>query len=123
MAMKAEIKEILNRDNWLDLKDYQPDNLHYFHIDISMTIGIQGQKDGDYFTTQICSFAWFHQLVDDEKRLLNQNLIIVEYYDYSIIIEQLNHIIMKYDEPDWHSLAIQLNQHFDWEFDNYVDRF
>lgn len=119
--MKAEIKEILETENYRYLQDYYPEDPPIFCICIciSMTIGIQGQKDGDYFTTQICSFAWFHQLVDDEKRLLNQNLIVVEYYDYSIIIEQLNHIIMKYDEPDWHSLAIQLNKHFMWEFDDY----
>lgn len=29
--MKAEIKEILNRENWIYLKDYQPDNPYNFY--------------------------------------------------------------------------------------------
>lgn len=117
--MKAELKEILETQNWGFLQEYCPENPHDFCIDISMTIGILGQEGGEYFSAEVCSFDYFMQLKGQQKTFCKRDLIVVQKYDYQAIMGHIHHIIAMYDEPDWDSLAHQLNKHFLWEFDNY----
>lgn len=117
--MKAEIQEVLETENYGYLQDYYPENPEYFCICISMTIGVFGQEGADYFYTKICSFDYLKQLKGRQKNFHKRDLIIVEKYDYQNIMEHLNRIVTMYDEPDWHTLANQLNKYFWWEFDDY----
>ncbi|WP_147279719.1 Imm8 family immunity protein [Moraxella lacunata] len=117
--MKAEIKEILETENFGYLKDYYPENPNDFCINISMEIGIFGQEGTDYFYTSICSFDYLNQLKGQQKTFHQRELIIMEKYDYQAIMAHLNRIVTMYDENDWHTLANQLNKYFLWEFDDY----
>lgn len=117
--MKAELKQILETDHWEDLKDYCPENPNYFYVQINMSIGILGEKGADYFYTAVCSFDYFKRLKGKAKNYHQRELIVIESYDYQDIMERIHSIISKYDEPDWVSLAQQLNKYFLWEYDNY----
>lgn len=117
--MKAEIKEILETENFGYLKDYYPENPNDFYINISMKIGIFGQEGLDYFYTNICSFDYLSKLKGQQKTFHQRDLIIMEKYDYQTIVAHLNRIVAMYDENDWHTLANQLNKYFLWEFDDY----
>ena len=117
--MKAQLKQIIEIENFDDLKHYQPDNPDYFTIDISMIIGEMAQDFGEIFYAQVCSFDWLSSLKGQQKTFHKRDLIVIERYDYQTIIDHINRIIAMYDEPSWDILANQLNKYFVWEFDDY----
>lgn len=119
--MKAQLKEILETQNFNDLKYYKPDNPNYFSVGVSMLIGEWGQEHGEIFYAQICSFDWFCVLKGKQKTFHARDMILVEHYDYQSIKNHLTCIVAMYDEADWQSLATQLNKHFVWEFDDYQE--
>lgn len=121
IKMKAQLKQILETQNFGDLKDYQPDNPNYFSVGISMLIGELGQDWAEIFYAQICSFDWFYDLKGQQKTFHTRDMIVVEHYDYQSIKNHLNRIISMYDEENWQSLANQLNKYFIWEFDDYQE--
>lgn len=119
--MKAELKDIMECDRYQSLKDYQPENPDYFCIGIVLLIGIKGKAGYDTFYGEVCSFEKFSQLKGRQKTYEKRDIILIERYDYQIICDHINNIITSYDEPDWHALANQLNKHFAWEYEGYLE--
>ncbi len=48
-------------------------------------------------------------------------MIVVSQYSWTAVQARVEEIVSKYDGDNWGAVAKKLGEHFDWEFDSYVE--
>jgi len=122
--MNAEIKNILLIDDFsINFKDYIPENIKNFNLNISLEIGAKDEEWSNIFEVEILNEL-------DETRgeviftyddiLFFKSKIVIQSYSYSKIIQAINQYISICSGEGWDNIAVKLSQVFNWEYENYT---
>ncbi len=96
-------------------KPADPGHVDYY---LCLHIGLPDQKGADLFYVNVLSAAAADCL--DARELEARKKIIVKNYSWDAVMHAVEDILVQIDEPNWHRAAQKLNQHFEWEFENYT---
>ena len=116
--MKAQIRKLVSPD-LLDLEAESPSDPEDFCILIQMIAGPSDGPGEESFDFLVCTPSWIASVVDRERFLFGRNYLIVQYYDYRLISEQLNRLCQRISGKDWTEIAHKLNRFGHWEFEDY----
>lgn len=88
-------------------------------IVIQADIGSEGLSGSDTFTFYVCTVKKLSHILGTKNFQLGHHLILVEYFDWDVIEEAIKDIIIKLEADTWVQLAKKINEHGEWEFNNY----
>ena len=78
-------------------------------------IGPAGKEGADLFYVQVLSESAADAVVAVGKK------IVVPRYTWAAVRARVEELISASEGDDWGAIAKKLSQHFDWEFDDYVE--
>ena len=112
--MKSELKafDCFDHDPIEALRPRDSESVDYW---LCCHIGPSEEDGADLFYVQILSGPAAHAVPAGQKK------IIVPEYSWAAVKARVEAIIQASEAEDWPSLAKKLGEHFNWEFDGYVE--
>lgn len=118
--MQPKIKSIDNIEIQ-NFKTWIPNNTNSFSIVFELLIGPNDSVGEEIFTIEVCTLEWFADFFKRKPKAIEKGYLIVDKYDYSEVINELEQICNSINGDEWNEIAEQLAEIFNWEFDNYIE--
>jgi hypothetical protein len=115
--MKAELKRLHSPD--VDIRSYNPDSNESFCVLVQALYGPVGIDAEESFDFVICNPIWLKNECSRNQIISGRSLIIVQFFRYREIELYLRSLVESLNEPNWSDIAIKLNRHGLWEFEDY----
>lgn len=101
------------------VNEYLPDDRGDFSVWMELLIGVKGEVGSDSFEIMVSSSRWIENRLNDDKIMWGSYSLIVNEYNYSLIIGFISKSISKVMGKDWSEISMKLKAFASWEFDNY----
>jgi len=117
--MNIELKGLRSLELEDNLINYWPADALNFSCWIRAMIGPKDQNGSEAFDMLVCTPTWLQNELASNKVLSGKGMIIVEEYDYDVILSYVEKKIMACNDKDWSESAIKLSRFSFWEYENY----
>lgn len=96
------------------IENWKPEDADHVDFWMNFTIGTKDVEGGDNFEAHIMTKNALY-----ESKNKKGKKIILEYYSFKNLMDEMNNILVESDDTDWQRVCENLNKYFYWEFDNY----
>ena len=117
-AVAPEVRRIHSPDI-LDMQSAVPDDPEMFCILVQAMIGPAAELGEESFDFTVCTPKWINKAMLKDGFMFGKNCLIVEYYDYNIILDAINSLCQSIKGSSWKQVAEQLGRYGKWEFEDY----
>ena len=119
--IQAELKSLSTTDGHvpdLDLRQYQPEDMERFSVQVDAYIGPIGEKGEEVFGFTVCSPAWLSSH-PAEKGFQFARLLLLWRWDYALLERAIRDFCRRFEASSWEEVAIKLSRYSYWEFEDY----
>jgi 23S rRNA maturation-related 3'-5' exoribonuclease YhaM len=103
----------------VDLFDYHPEDPEDFGFQLTLTIGIEGQKGADNFQLMVATPKHIQKIHPNQSAILLRHYLVVFRYDFNEILDVINKYIRSIEEDTWERVAEKIGRVAQWEFEDY----
>jgi hypothetical protein len=96
----------------------EPEHTDDFVLAANADIGVADSEDVEYFYFRIMSPKRLLTILNEDKILNGRATFIVNEYDLKLVENEINNILKECIRPTWDEVAIAINRHLEWEYDN-----
>ena len=93
---------------------WRPKNSEVVDYWLCLHIGPAEKEGADLFYVRVLSGSTGYASADGK-------MIVVSDYSWTAVLSRIEEIVSKSDGDNWNAVAKKLSEHFDWEFDGYVE--
>lgn len=120
--MRAELRSLDSADvTGCSLEEYAPEQRDDFSLLVAAGIGIEGQQGEDLFDFQVTTPRRLQRVVEQHGPQFLDRMIVMPYYDYSLLWQAISDLCAKAEGPDWQTVARWLGHYGSWEFEGMSD--
>jgi len=123
--MKLALKSIDVAGDYLS--DHKPDNLEFFSLWLTVTIGSAGEDGGALYQLHVCTPNWIKHAIQyesDDGSLWGRHMLVVEKFDVEkiedLIKNKLKEISNNFPDDSPVELSKKVGRYAHWEFEDYV---
>lgn len=113
--IKPELRSLYSVQ--MDMERDHPSDPEYFSLAVDAEIGPMGKKGADRFTFEVCTPRWLAGETATGRHVWGIHRLIVSHWDPEVIRLAVGGLCDRISGPDWDSVARQLAQYAQWEFD------
>lgn len=117
--MKAQLKEMYSLQISEMLKDFRPEVSGDFGISVRLMIGPEETDQSESFDILVCTPTWIQDQLRDESCMWGRHMLIVQEYDYELILQSLSTRIASCTGKSWDAVASKIARFAAWEFEDY----
>lgn len=111
----------LHSPDLLDMQSSGPEDPESFCILVQAMIGPKEEPGEESFDFIVCTPKWLAQSVSENQFVFGRHYLIIDYYDYSVILSAINSICQTSSGSSWKQVAEHLSRYGKWEFEDYVE--
>lgn len=119
-TVTPEVRRLHSPDLY-DMQSGVPDDPEQFCILVQAMIGPAGESGEESFGFVVCTPKWLTQSLLKDDYVFGRHYLVVEYYDYNIILNAINFLCQSITGSSWRQVAEQLGRYGKWEFEDYIE--
>ncbi|HEX7803737.1 MAG TPA: Imm8 family immunity protein [Pseudoxanthomonas sp.] len=102
------------------LEGFSPENKFDFRVEVTASIGLEGQGGSDYFMITVCTPSKIQEELERNEIVISgHGLLIVSRFDYAKIESFIRGYLTGCSGETWGEITPKLRRVFRWEFDGY----
>lgn len=109
------------------LKDHCPDDLEFFSLWVTITVGSSLEAGGVLYNLHVCTPDWLKVKIKnttEENSIWGRHLLIVEKFDAKkielMISNKIQEIVQQYPNDNGVDISEKIARYAQWEFEDYV---
>jgi hypothetical protein len=96
----------------------EPEHTDDFVLAANADIGVADSEGVEYFYFRILTPKRLLTILNEDKILNGRATFIVNEYDLKLVENEINNILKDCIRSTWDEVAIAINRHLEWEYDN-----
>ena len=117
--MRANLKEMYSLELSTTMEEYRPEILENFGLSVRLMVGQEGEDGTESFDVLVCTADWIKDQLTLERCIWGRHMLVVQEYDYALILELVSVRIASCDGKDRAEVANKLARIAAWEFEDY----